>query len=82
MTADQESGTTWRDDLTALILRKQEENKLLRKVQQSFQPEGAPVDNATVPESNTDEIEISPDADEVAFYSEEDQSFMNENNQQ
>jgi len=82
MTEDQQSGTSWRDDLTALIRRKQEENELLRKVQKSFQPEGGIDDNVDTTIKDKDEIESFSDADEFAFYSDEDQPIINENNQQ
>src|ERR1039457_6886788 len=82
MTTEQESGTSWRDDLAALIRRKQEENELLRKVQKSFQPEAEGGDIIPTPDTGIDDVELNSDADEFAFHSDEDQSIKNENNQQ
>jgi hypothetical protein len=82
MTIEEETGASWRDDLVALIRRKQEENELLRKVQKSFQPGGRTVYDGDLPVPSEDDTDLRSDNDEIAFYSDDNQFNTNDNNQQ
>ena len=70
MTSEQGKNSTWRDDLTALINKLQEENKLLQKVQESFQ---------SAAESGGDSTSATEKEDISGPHSEEDPSELNEN---
>jgi hypothetical protein len=70
MATEQEKNSTWRDDLTALINKLQEENKLLRKVQESFQ---------SAADSEGVTSRVKPGEEKTRPDSDEDLSELNEN---